>query len=403
MKLVIQQQKKAFSQNIHEYQINSIKKQIIEKYNGIPIEPLSYEIARFRLENGVAIIYQDNRKVRTRNYWYEVRSLKLFSEMLGLKFFHSVTLPYTKNQTTEIDGLDTDSQNIMIEVKRQIITQNWIDFFEKKRKKLGMAKCYIGGKGYEKNLKIPPALSCFVINLRNSVLNKYYRKDFILPEWFSDIISDRHVRILQSNGYWMGVNRKLTKTAKHTPSSKLQQSILKYFKKNIFPVRLYYSLSRMTLPQQEYHGKGYPINKIIATFDVDSNHSQHIIDGKGYCQKCITEANEKKKLLEEKLENLGFKTISLYSGFKGFHVYCLNDTNKIIEFTNDELIELFPKLHDSQNRPLIDNVSFISKDKKFDMHRIFKLPRSIDAVTGVHITKDFKKLNFNDKITEWGN
>lgn len=398
MKLIIQQGPHCKSQNIEEYEMEKYLKMIITDYSGKRITPLNYEIARFRIPHGVAVIFHDNRKLRTRNYWYEVRGLAVLAHHLNLKFYHSVQMRFNDGQTTEIDGLDIESKSVMVELKQQTINQEWITFFAKKQKRLGLKECFIGAPEFVDNLQIPLGLKCFKINLDHHTLFNYYKNDFQLPNWFEPYIPNRHVRILLNNGLWSGIKRKLTWTAKHTPSTKVKQSIRYLFKRGKVPIRLYYSLSRMAIPQRDYFGKGYPIPFIIAAFDVDSDHKPHEIGKEGYCLKCLEEARYKRDLLYEKLTELGWRTRIIHSGFKGYHIYCLNELDKPVELTVKDIQELLPKLRDESGNPLTDNENFRDQDNSFDLHRIFKLPNSVDTVTGIRVTEKLQRLSFDDKI-----
>ena len=57
-------------------------------------------------------------------------------------------------------------------------------------------------------------------------------------------------------------------------------------------------------------------------------------------------------------------------------------------------------LKDENNISLTDNNNFKSKNGSFDLHRIFKLPNSIDAVTGIRVVEKLERLDFKDQISE---
>ena len=357
-------------------------------------------MARFKIAKGVAIILFDNKRVRTRNYWYEVRGLAILARHLDLKFFHSVQMQFNDGQMTEIDGLDVESRQIMVELKQTLITQKWIDFIEKKRIRLGLKQCILCAPIYDENLQIPSSLNIFRVCLDHTSLYNYYKDDFQLPEWFSPCISDRHLRALLSNGIWYGFRRKLTQTAKHTPTTKIKLGIENIFKRGKFPIRLYYSLAPMVIPQRDYFGRGYPLPRVMAAFDVDSDHKPHLIGKEGYCLKCLKEAKQRCDLIREILTDMGWKTHVIHSGFKGYHIYCLEEDEKFVELSIDQIQNILPLLKDENNNPLTDNDNFKSRNGSFDLHRIFKLPNSIDAVTGIQVVEKLKRLEFKDQISE---
>ncbi|MBN1801001.1 MAG: hypothetical protein JW891_05800 [Candidatus Lokiarchaeota archaeon] len=399
MKFIIQQGKNTISRNIQEHELDTLLLYIINDLDGIRIDPLPYEIARFKIPHGVAVIFQDNKKLRTRNYWYEVRGLAVLSKELGLEFYHSVPMKFQDGQSTEIDGLDVESERTMIELKQTTITQKWIDFYEYKRKRLGLQTCVICAPRFETNLEIPPKIQVYKVRLDNGTVLKYYEEDFELPNWFEPFIPSRHVRVLLGSGNWYGIKRKLTKTAKHTPTSKIKQSILYLFRQGQLPVRIYYSLASMLIPQRDYYGRGYPQPRIIAAFDVDSDHKPHVIGKEGFCLKCLEEAAVKRDILTEKLVDLGWSVRVIHSGFKGYHVYCIEEGKNLKELDVEQIQNLIIKLKDDEGVALTDNENFRSKDGSFDLHRIFKLPNTIDAVTGMRVINKLERIKFNDQIT----
>ncbi len=231
-------------------------------------------------------------------------------------------------------------------------------------------------------------------------LYRYYKEDFKLPEWFSPCISQRHLRALLSNGMWYGFRRKLTQTAKHTPSTKIKLGLEKIFKRGKFPIRLYYSLAPMVIPQRDYFGRGYPFPRVMAAFDVDSDHKPHVIGKEGYCLMCLEEAKQRCQLICEILIDLGWKTRVIHSGFKGYHIYCQEEDGKFVELPIDQIQKILTLLKDENNISLTDNNNFKSKNGSFDLHRIFKLPNSIDAVTGIRVVEKLERLDFKDQISE---
>ncbi len=398
MKLLIQQEDTYTSRNIQEKELDQIIEEVVTYYNAQLVPCLSHELFRWRIPKGIIIIFKDNRKLRTRNYWFEVRGLAALARQEGRSFQHAITIKFPNGQETEIDGRDVESMNTMVELKQTTITQDWIKFFSKKRDALNFNECIVIASGFAPGLQIPDKMRLFEFHLDTAALQDYYLNQFTLPEWFESFITPRHVRILLSNGNWHGINRKLTFTAKHTPCSKIVLDLNHLFQNKQYPIRIYYSLARMVMPQRDYHGKGYPIPRLIAAFDIDSDHKPHIIGKEGFCKACMDDANVKCKVISTKLADLGFHTRILHSGFKGYHVYCINEDSTPIEFSTQQMQDLLDTLVDANGKPLTDNANFKGKDGSFDLHRIFKLPNTIDAVTGIRVIEGFERLRFNDII-----
>lgn len=404
MKIVIQTPRKTISRNIKDYELQNRINDIKKNFLGNELSPLQHEVFRYKLNKGVIVIYRDNRVLRTKNSWYEIRGLANLARINNTSYYHNVKLNFKEGNTTEteIDGLDTENEKIMVEVKKTQITQEWIDFYEKKRKKLGMKKCYIIAPSFHDKVLKYPNICCYIFNPDYQTMIDYYENDFKIPEWFSPHLRWRHIRILLDNGRWYGIKRKLTKTAKHTETSKLVLILNNLFKRNKFPMKIYYTLSPMILPIDEYYGKGKPLPKVIAALDVDSNDHDHIISSEGYCLKCLEEADEKAFKLSEMLNEMSINYLKLYSGSKGFHFYLLDEDKKkkITELPNEKFSDLLTKFKDKDGEYLTDNINFRDKDGLFDAHRIFKLPHSLDMSTGILVREKFEKLRFKDNFKE---
>lgn len=399
MKLVIQNKGKAKVKKIKEYELNDIINDIKTNCRGYELNPLPYEHFRFKIENGVIIIYKDNKKLRSKNSWYEIRALTCLSKYFKTKFFHQMKLKSNDGLETEIDGLELENQRMMVEVKYAVIDQKWIDYYEYKRKKLNMKECIIIAPNFDKNLTIPSNICCYLYFPDVESLINYYQKNFSLPIWIKPYIASRHVRIFLNDGKWVGLRRKLTKTAKHTPESKLLLFLNQKLKKGKYPIKIYYSLSPMLLPIDEYYGKGMPLSRTLAALDIDSDPHQHIIGKEGYCLECLNSSYQKAEIISEVLTNLGIIYKKIYSGSKGFHFYILDEINLIAkELQLIDFEKLLVSIMDKEGKFIVDNINFRAKDRSYDIHRIFKLPHSVDYSTGIILKEHFEKLNFQEKF-----
>jgi hypothetical protein len=400
MKLVIQTQSATHIRNIKEFQLKNTIENIKINFKGKVETPLNNEYFRFKLQKGAVIIYKNKGILRKNNTWYEVRALTLLSKILKTSYYHQLKLKFPNGQETEIDGLNTESNKEMVEVKRSIINQDWINYYESKRKKLNMKECLIVAPVFEENIKIPNHISCFKFKPDLETSQDYYSNEFFIASWIKSYISSRHIRVFLNCGRWIGLNRKLTQTAKHTQESKLSLFLNNLAKKGKYPIKIYYSLAPMLMPVEEYNGKGRPLPRVIAAIDVDSDPHQHIIGKDGYCEECINNAKEKSRLITERLISLGEKFITLYSGSKGFHFYLLDEDNDntVKELPEIEFRGLINSLKDNSGNPLTDTINFNSKEGIFDLHRIFKMPNSIDNATGLKVKSNLEKIEHKDII-----
>lgn len=68
--------------------------------------------------------------------------------------------------------------------------------------------------------------------------------------------------------------------------------------------------------------------------------------------------------------------------------------------TRSEVRKIIGSITSEDGKVLPDNENFHDKEGKFDLHRIFKLPRTVDGSTGVVVSEEFNQLPFADKLNE---
>lgn len=394
MRLVVQIDKTIISQEFEEKDLENILTWIMNEFNCEPRSLKPHELFRFKLKpKGVAIIYRDNRKIRSRNTWFELRALQALSKFLNLNFYHSVQYSFKSQYITEVDGVSQD-RTVMVEVKYTQINQDWINFYIKKKTSLGFDRLIVIAPSFASNLSFPDDVQLFKLEIDWETPRGYYKK-LQLPKWTERLLPKRHVRFFLYNGTWTGNRRKLTKTAKYTPTEKLKKELLDISHKYKIPVKIYYTLARMVNPVSEYFGSGYPMPYLAMVFDVDSQDRQYLVTPNGIVFNDYNKTLENAKLIAEFLESEGYYPKILYSGLKGFHVYGFSDENIIAEISPKEMDKLSRKIG-----TLSDNIHFKSK-QGFDLHRIIKLPYSADLSTGtlvVPINEKNKRLEMADKL-----
>ncbi len=372
---------------VYEHQVFALYKELIEEY---PTKA-PYELFRGKTKKAeLVIVYKPNRKQRSRNSWYENRALMLLAKQ-NKWIIRKNVWTYKDGLPTEIDGQPINHEEVVIEVKRQIISQRSLDFLWEKAKATGAEKLIIVASGYKKTLKCRGNIECYIFEEDHATLQQYYTTECEIPEEMTPFLSRRHHRFLLTNGHWFPQRRRYTITAKWTYKQRLLRDITHLFRRKIPPVKIYYSLSRMINPLGEFQGKGYPTDLIMTAFDVDAAHiGEHLVNEKGICPLCVKDSKEKLKRLEKRLSNLGYRFTYFFSGSKGYHVYLLNTDGNFYESPPSFLKEMTLELEG-----LVDN--FLSKKTKlFDKHRIFKVPGTVDASTGVIVSRNFKKIKFND-------
>jgi hypothetical protein len=386
MKLLIQTTDGVKVKTIKEYELGENISSIKSNYAGQEVVPLKYELFRYKLPKGAIVIFNDNHILRARNEWFEYRALAALAGKYG-EFKHGVLFKKDGFQT-EVDGVSLDDK-ILVEIKRDKITQAWVDFYAQKLKKLEFKELILVAADFEEPLNYPASITPVKFIPDWGAIQTYYQ-DFKFPDWIQELVSSRHFRFLLPNGRWQGAKRKFTPTAKHTTESKFSQAIqwLKYWT----PVKIYYTMSRMVNPPREYYGKGYPLPHLLAVFDIDAGAHPHVIGTKGFCEQCLSEAAEKAKAAEAIFTNEGYTTRTVFSGKKGFHLYIMQD-DKAKEVNSEEFFQMLQKIKD-----YTDSISFRDKNGQFDLHRIIKVPYTIDASTGMLVSEEIQKLNLKDQL-----
>src|SRR5271157_6490928 len=104
MKLVIQDSDTTTVRTVRECDLETTIAWIMSTLRGRIVTPLAYEVFRYRLPKGVSIIYHDNRILRTKNFWFEVRGLAALAKELGVEFLQGQRLKFSSGLETEVDG-----------------------------------------------------------------------------------------------------------------------------------------------------------------------------------------------------------------------------------------------------------------------------------------------------------
>ena len=69
------------------------------------------------------------------------------------------------------------------------------------------------------------------------------------------------------------------------------------------------------------------------------------------------------------------------------------EEDKAMEVNPTKLNEIIEKIKD-----LTDSATFKGKDDQFDVHRIIKVPNTVDATTGMIVREEFTQLELNDQL-----
>ncbi|MEX0567816.1 MAG: hypothetical protein Q6363_001485 [Candidatus Njordarchaeota archaeon] len=249
---------------------------------------------------------------------------------------------------------------------------------------MGFRRCIILAKEVSENIQNDDA-EIFIFRPDHESIAKYYA-EYRFPIWLRNYLANRHIRILTSSGRWVGLRRRLSKTPRYAPEDKFRKEIKKLYRRRLYPIKLYYSIARMINPIAEYGGRGYPLPYVVGVFDVDIPDKNIPIHYKSYVETIKKTLEERIRIIEKYLRSRGYKTRILFSGKKGYHIYIF-DSSLEVEFPVKQLEELIDSLGD-----LVDNYNFRDKSGHYDLHRIVKLPYTIDQATGLTVQEKPKKI-----------
>jgi hypothetical protein len=214
--------------------------------------------------------------------------------------------------------------------------------------------------------------------------DEYYR-GYSFPDFFSPFVKMRHFRFQAVDGTFRFQSRRYS-DSKHSPSSKL-----------VFDMgrpgdvaKCYVSLARMLDPRMEARGQGRPFDRVMAIFDIDADkdHSEHRVGEDGVCSICLKNARAKadRALAEYPSARL------LFSGTKGFHMHLDKEVSAEEYLATTEIL--------NANQACVDDFSFERNgSRRLDMHRIIKVPGTVDATTGCIVADGVSRLALADSFS----
>jgi len=389
VRVVYQGSGNSYAITIPEFKLAEEISRIRNTFIGFEQRPRGIELFRYKLQKGTIVVYGEGKAARATNEWYETRAISALSRELGTPLRHGVKLK-DRDAETEIDGVSLDG-TLMVEAKNAQIDQNWVNYYRSKAERLGFKRTILIAPKVSPETLPPPNMDVFIFNPDWDPVQQYYQS-FRFPSWLQSVVSSRHFRFLLQNGVWLGAKRSLTKTAQHTPESKLRQILFNIQAKSGLPVKVYYSMARMVNPPAEYRGLGYPIPRLLAVLDIDPSPHEHILDKRGYCQSCLDLSRVKADGAEAALTSMGYETRRVYSGRRGFHIYVV-EGGTAKEVGLRELMRILEVVGS-----LTDSRTFRSRDSSFDEHRIIKVPSTFDASTGALVDENASRIPLNDKL-----
>ncbi len=215
-------------------------------------------------------------------------------------------------------------------------------------------------------------------------LDAFYR-GYAFPRWFSPLIKMRHFRFQALDGTFRFQSRRYS-DSKHSPASKM----LFDMGRPGDAAKCYFSLARMLDPRMEARGAGRPIDRVLAVFDIDAakDHREHLVGEDGVCSLCLKDARTK---ADKALREFPDATV-LFSGTKGFHIHLGREVGSA------EYLAMSDALG-AAGAP-VDDFSFERSGRRcLDMHRIIKVPGTVDAATGCVVGEGVHRLTLADSFS----
>lgn len=354
------------SKHLSDFEAHNIISQIPHEFKK---QPKQWEM--LRTKNGV--IYTTNRKQRTKHAF----RIKRLCALLARKHKHNALYDEKKG----LVFFDDKSYIIADQIK----TKDEYDFHLK--------RCSWKSPDAEIVSLTKSGLAPY-LEMDAKTIREYY-KTYKFPKWFKPFLKMRHFRAMDCSSRFVFSSRRYNNTSKWKAEDKFRRDMMKL--KEIG--KCYYSIARMLDSKKEAEGKGIPVDLIVPVLDVDGKcDGMHEINKQGICTKCMDDAERKLKKVEKRIsEYYGFEVLKrLFSGSKGWHIYL---RHKKKEISQKELLGLIIKLNSSED--LVDNFCFTKEGVfQWDMHRIFKVPGTIDATTACLISEKIKRIDVQDKICE---
>jgi hypothetical protein len=348
LKLVHFKERKTYT--IGEYDLARLKGELAAD----SLRPLKgpYELLR----TDELVVYHDNRRTRFSRELLVRRAAALLASISG--------------GDTKVVGMDVISDSQRFHFVHSVDSRDELEYYE--------------GAHDAKVISLTRNTLAPYFIVDRKALDEFYRS-YAFPRWFSPLVKMRHFRFQTLDGTFLFQSRRYS-DSKRDPSSKL-----------VFDMgrpgdvaKCYVSLARMLDPRMEARGAGRPIDRVLAVFDIDAakDHREHIVGENGTCSLCLKDAQSKADCA---LDEFPDATV-LFSGTKGFHVHLGREVSAV------EYLEMADSLG-AADAP-VDDFSFERSGRRcLDMHRIIKVPGTVDAATGCLVAEGVRRVALADAFS----
>ena len=332
--------------------------------------------------------------------FYEVRALAHLARMLNCLIVANFRLPHFKlppNERPEVDGyVEIDRKDWAIEVKSYPLSEVDIDKIAVRYESLGFEQLIVVApliKAYSLRMRSPKVeLVTFKPDL--SPIATYYKYHVLTDEWVQEELADGwyHFRYKLAERGEKKLAWALNQTDKRIrDGNELWREILHRVMPKVTPIRVYWSVNQWLSPKDLYFARRpNTLIKERVVFDIDGDqiHSPFfpcLINDQGMCEYCFRFAKQHtQRLIEFLNENGLYKLRVVFSGWRGFHVYVL-DENIVTKQVNDLLRNAISRKIRIDRRVTLDYKGIIGLPGTLHGHSMKPLVTVVDLA---HFTWD---------------
>jgi|GEM_PF-7090233 len=364
MKYVIfgSKEKPISSRTLSEFEGHRLKAQLSAVNE--PLDPGEYEFYR----DANCVIYNTNKRTRTAQGIVKRRAAALISA--GLR------------RPVELYDEGLSGEGASYYFADMVRSDEELEFHKLRAEQMG----------YDMVLSMRKSELTPYVVLDNHTIKKFYEK-YTFPEWFKPFVGMRHFRFMLNSQRFAFQTRRYNDSSKHSADEKICHDM-----RNAYGgiAKVYFSLFRCLDSKLEQQGKGNMIDLGLLTFDLDVKHEgPHLIDEKGLCCLCLDKMKESWEELRSRLYELKQPVEKVvFSGTKGLHVHALKEMHQ------QDFVDIIADIN--AEKELVDDFTYdYQGEKRFDMHRIFKVPGTIDSTTACVVDESWeepRRVGVRDKV-----
>lgn len=296
--------------------------------------------------------------------FYEVRALAYLAQLIGKPIVANLRLPLLNipyHDRPEIDGyVEIENEDWAIEVKSYPLNTQDVGQIVQKYTVLGFERVMIVAPTISTNASECHSCRIQAISFIPDLLPilNYYKHDLLCSPWVQNEIRTgwHHFRYMLAERSNKQLRWMLNQTDKRINNiNKLQTEITNRVISRTVPIRVYWSINQWQSPKELYFiQQPHMFIRRRVVFDIDGDQIHRpffpcVYNSKGLCEYCFFFAKENAMRLIELLNNYGyFDLMTVFSGWRGFHIYILDDNIQIEQINTIVEDALSRKIHIDQ-------------------------------------------------------